>query len=346
MLSDVRYHVLRTCREGKEIKVAFTCLLSSPEEGVVYCGIAAGNMDILHAFDCEKRTFRSLGYQEVGEPYECKVHRSLVMDSDGTIYGATACLHNESKRRDAPGGALFRVTPGDRKIEKLCVPSPPDYIQNIAFDGQRRLIYGFTYPVSKFFVYHIDTGEVEDHDYIGSRPHLSAVDDHGRLWGTWGQGRNYLFCYDPDTRGIRWTETQLPGSAKGAADSVDSIVNGRDGFMYIGSNSGALFRLDPNTADAEWLGKPSPGKRMPGLHVWRGSMLLGVTGADAEDTIIFSYDRATKVFRNLGVVADDAGEALWRPHYLAIRNDSTIYVAETDVPGRSGYLWEATITEV
>ena len=41
-------------------------------------------------------------------------------------------------------------------------------------------------------------------------------------------------------------------------------------------------------------------------------------------------------------MAED-GLTLYRPHDLAISGDNTIYVAETDVPERSGYLWECEV---
>src|SRR5574340_887968 len=96
--------------------------------------ITAFNTDILHAFDPAAKNFRSLRYQEVAEPFEIKVHRSLELASDGTIYGASACLHGVNRRLEAPGGSLFRYHPKRGKIEKLCVPLARDYIQTITLD--------------------------------------------------------------------------------------------------------------------------------------------------------------------------------------------------------------------
>ena len=365
MLRNVRYHVLRDYRRGeinvdeqategisqhmRDNYVAFTCLLAAPDEGLLYCGTTAYNNDILHAFDLEKKTFRTLGYQHVAEQFEVKVHRSLEIAGDGTIYGASACLHDPSKRLDAPGGAVFRLPPGQRRPEKLCIPCPPDYVQTITLDDQRKLIYGFTYPVFKFFVYHIDTGEVENHDYIGSITHISSTDDEGRLWGTWHNTGHYLFSYEPDTRQINWTRNKLPGAENDAnrmypgAGPVDVMINGGDGYLYIGSTGGALYRLDPSTAQAEWLGKPTAAARMPGLTPWRDALLLGVVGDDKASSV-FAYDREKKTFHKLGpIVATDDGRPLHRTHDLALVEPNTLYVAETDVPDRSGYLWECEL---
>jgi hypothetical protein len=364
MLGNVRYHVLRDynkqkinvdsqqrqgmSQEMRDNYIAFTCLLAAPEEGVVYCGVTAYNNDILHTFDLQEKVFRTLGYQSVAEPYEVKVHRSLERASDGAIYSASACLHDPSERLKAPGGAVFRLLPGNRRIEKLCIPCKHDYIQTITLDDKRKLVYGFTYPVFKFFVYHIETGEVEDYDYIGSITHISALDDAGRIWGTWHNTQHYLFSYDPDTREINWTRNRLPGAAKDAnrmypgAGPVDVMINGGDGYLYIGSTGGALYRLDPKKGEAEWLGKPSAADRMPGLTVWRDGLLLGVVG-DEKTSNVFVYDREKRSFHTLGpIVATGDGKPIYRTHDLAIVG-KTLYVAETDVPDRSGYLWECEI---
>lgn len=365
MIKNVQYHVWRDyagegidvdseTAEGmsparRENYVAFTCLLAAPREGMLYCGVTAYNNDILAVFDPQKKAFRSLRYQEVAEKYEVKIHRSLEMSAQGTIYGASACLHQPDKRLDAPGGSLFKLAPDLRTIEKLCIPSPPDYIQTITLDDERKLIHGFTYPVFKYFVYHIDTQEVEDFDYIGSITHISALDDAGRLWGTWHNTGHYLFYYDPGKRSLEFTRNRLPGAENDAnrmypgAGPVDVMINGGDGYLYIGSTGGALYRLDPRKGEAEWLGKPTGAPRMPGLTLWRDGLLLGVVG-DENVSSVFVYDREKKAFDILGpIICNADGKALYRTHDVAAFGDDTVYVAETDVPDRSGYLWECTL---
>jgi len=363
-LRHVRYHVLRDIvAEGVDVDdsrakrddhfmenyIAFTCLLANPNDGLLYCGVTAFNQDILHTFDPEGKTFRSLGYREIGEPFEVKVHRSLELASDGTIYGASACLHGVDKRRQAPGGALFRYDPKADRLEKLGIPVQYDYIQTISLDDERGLIYGQTYPVFKFFVYRLDTGRVDDFDYIGSITHISAVDDAGCLWGTWDRTRHHLFKYDPSDGDIVFFGHGIPDGAKmsnmmyAGAGPVDCMINGGDGYIYIGTTGGTLVRLDTKTAEVEYLGKPYASQRMPGLKIWRDGWLLGVVG-DTELSYVFAYDREAGRFEDLGpIVSSDDGRPLYRTHDLAIVHDRYAYVAETDVPGRSGYLWECEI---
>ena len=366
-IKSVRHHVLRDTEDRRQLtddsvvdaerdhdlyenRVAFTSLLWHPGDDRIYCGVTAHNHDVFHRFDPEHHTFESLHYADVAEEFEVKIHRSLCLASDGTIYGASACLYSLDRRLDAPGGAVFRFTPGEDCIEKLAVPVKHDYIQTITLDEKRRLVYGLTYPVFKFFVYHLDTGEVEDYDYVGSITHISALDDDGCFWGTWDWRRHLLYKYDPATREITYFRHGTPNAAEEAnimypgAGPVDVMINGGDGYLYVGTTGGSLCRLNPKTAKVEYLGHPAPTRRLPGLVVWHDSLLLGA-GGDREGGFLFTYDRETSVIRNLGpIVADETGNRLYRVHDLCLAPDGrTAYVAETDVPHRSGYLWECTL---
>jgi hypothetical protein len=363
MIKRVTHHVLRDIKgkginvdsgeardaEFKENYIAFTCLLANPNDGLLYCGITAFNSNILHVFDPVSKTFRSLNYQSVAEPFEIKVHRSLEVASDGTIYGASACLHGIDRRLEAPGGALFRYHPRAGRIEKLGIPVARDYIQTISLDEARGLIYGQTYPVFCLFVYHLQDGRVDDLGYIGSITHISAIDDQGCLWGTWDPVLHNLFKYDPSQGRIVFFDHGLPDGAKMSnimypgAGPVDCMINGGDGYVYIGTAGGTLLRLNPKTAEVKYLGKPYASQRMPGLKVWREGLLLGVVG-DSELSYLFAYDRETGRFIDLGAIVDsESGLPLYRTHDLAVVENRRVYVAETDVPSRSGYLWECEV---
>jgi hypothetical protein len=363
MIKHVTHHILRDIKgrdidvdaphahspEFRDHYVAFTCLLANPNDGLLYCGVTAFNNDILHVFDPETKRFRSLGYAQVAEPFEIKVHRSLELAANGTIYGATACLHGLDRRREAPGGALFTYTPKTESLQKLGIPVRHDYIQTISLDDGRGLIYGQTYPVFNFFVYHLADGRTDDFGYLGSITHISALDDQGCLWGTWDNVQHHLFKYDPAAGDIVYFQHGLPEGAKMAnimypgAGPVDTMINGGDGYLYIGTTGGTLVRLDPATAEVKYLGRPYASRRMPGLKVWRDGLLLGVVG-DTDLSYLFTYDRETGAFTDLGPIVDsETGLPLYRTHDLAIVDDRHVYVAETDVPSRSGYLWECEV---
>jgi len=360
-IKQVRHYVLRDSqgsavvesglgmsRDEFENRIAFVSLLYHPSEEKLYCGLTAFDTNILAKFDPKTKKFDPLDYTAISEPFEVKVHRSLELASDGTIYGASACLYSIDQRLKAPGGAIFRIKPG-MAPEKLAIPIKHDYIQTITLDEKRQLIYGLTYPVFNFFVYHIDTGEVEDYDYMGSITHISAIDDAGCFWSTWDVVNHFLYKYNPATREITYFHHGLPNGANEAnmmypgAGPVDCMINGGDGYLYIGTTGGSLCRLDPKTAEVTYLGKPAPTTRMPGLVVWHDSLLLGAAG-DNEGGWVFAYDRDTGAFHQLGSIRDSqTGLPLFRVHDMRLSDKKTAYIAETDVPTRSGYLWECEL---
>lgn len=328
--------------------LAFTCLLTHPD-GYLYCGLTRFNGDFFYRFDVRSKQFESLGYQHVSEPFECKIHRSLELDTDGTIYGATACLHLENRRLDAPGGALFKYDVRTRKIDKFAIPVPHDYIQTISLDPRRRLIYGQTYPVFKFFVHHLDTGKTDNFDYVGSITHISAIDDQGCFWGTWNGVNHWLFKYDPDKARIEWFKHGLPNARADSnimypnAGPIDCMISGGDGWLYVGTCGGSLCRIHAQTAAVEYLGHPAPTRRMPALKKFGNDQLLGCCG-DEDGGCLFLYDLKTRHFDVLGRIVDSAtGQSLYRTHDLEIGPNGNVFVAETDVPDRSSYLWEIQI---
>lgn len=329
-------------------RIAFTSLLTHPN-GKIYCGLTSFNTDILASFDTKTRKFAGLGYDKVAEKYEVKIHRSLALDNDGVIYGASACLYRLDKRHDAPGGSLFRYDPKVGRIEKLGIPVPRDYAQTITLDAQRGLIYGMTQPVLKFFVYHLDSGRTDDFDFMGSITHLGALDDDGCYWGTWDESRHHLFKYDPRLGKIVYFDHGIPEGAKFAdimyrgAGPVDCMLNGGDGYLYIGTTGGTLCRLDPRTAEVKYLGRPYPTKRLPGLALIDERRIL-CAGGDEEGGYLALYDRKTNGIEHLGALVDEQGTKLYRTHDLTVSLDRrTAYVAETDVPHRSGRLWECAL---
>jgi len=328
-----------------ENSVAFCCLLNHPDGGL-YCGLTRFNGDVFYRFDVHAKKFESLGYQKISEPFECKIHRSLELASNGVIYGATACLHYENYRLEAPGGALFRYDPGNRQLTRLGVPVAHDYIQTITLDDTRQLIYGQTYPVFKFFVYHVADGRVDNFDFTGSISHISALDDQGGFWSTWNGANHWLFRYDPEEGKVRWFRHGLPNAKADSnimypnAGPIDSMVNGGDGWLYAGTCGGSLCRIHAESARVEYLGHPAPTRRMPGLKNFRDDLLLGCCG-DEDGGCLFIYNKKNKHFDVLGPIIDSrTGLSLYRTHDLEIGSNGHIFVGETDVPNRSGYLWE------
>ena len=357
ILRDVKQHQLvaddtRVSRSDADLlhnHISFVCLLTHPD-GNIYCGLTAFDCNNFAKFDPRTGRFTDLGYDKVAEPNEVKIHRSLELAADGTIYGATATLYSLDKRTQTPGGSLFHYDPKSGAIRKLCIPCRHDYPQTITLDEKRKRIYGMTQPVFKFFVYHMDNGQVEDHDYMGSITHIGCVDDNGCYWGTWDSVQHYLFKYDPATARITYFNHGLPEGAKFAdimyrgAGPCDCMINGGNGYIYIGTTGGSLCRLDPKTARVDYLGRPYPTKRLPGLKMLDERRIL-CAGGDEDGGFLAIYDIPTNGWNLLGPIKDEkTGLTLYRVHDMTLSLDKkTAYIAETDVPTRSGYLWEATL---
>ena len=95
-MSDVEDFTNPPDREWYENYIAVFSLLPHPD-GRLLCGVTAPDTDILHRFDTETKQFESLRYPKVSEPHEIKIHRMLDLASDGTVYGASACLFRSGR---------------------------------------------------------------------------------------------------------------------------------------------------------------------------------------------------------------------------------------------------------
>ena len=343
--------------------IAFTTVMYCPADGLVHCGLTRFDNDILYVFNPDNQQFQSLDYKKVAEKYEVKIHRSLVLAPDGWIYGATALLHDINDVGDAPGGKLFRYRPGEKhEIEVLGVPVPNAYIQSIAIDEKRMILYGFTFMPEYMFSYDIRTGKSRILGMIGSclfigQAHRPVLDDWGRVWGTWGSyysenclptegHRICLMSYHPEEDAeIQFLQHGLEGKGISSKDMVDEAVNGGDGFIYLGGRSGNLYRLDPKTAKCECLGKPGYYlKRISGIAVSEEGLLYLAVG-DKDCARIFIYDCKDERFSDLGCVYDpERGEFAEKIHCLSLdKKHNVLYGGEIDNVRRSSYLWDIKI---
>jgi len=349
-LSTLGYHDFTSSEDWRRNLISFTSLLYHPARQTVVCGLTAFDTDLMYEFDLKRKTFQCLGYSAVSEKFEIKIHRSLHLLKDGRIIGATACLHREDQRREGPGGRIFIYDPTNKTYDFLGIPVPLDYIQTITVDETRGLIYGFTYPVFNFFVFNMATRKNRRVDYLGSIPHIVALDDNGNYWATWNNRTHNLFKYDPDRDHIEFFHHALPktnescGLMYPGAGPIDGMVNGGDGYLYIGEAFGNLDRLDPRTGEVVNLGKPLPNEtRIPAMEVGPDGRIYGIAGFLGR-CHLFAYDMKNESFEDLGHILDDATkEPIFIGHDLCFAADNVIYVGETDTTHRAGYLWECVL---
>jgi hypothetical protein len=206
------------------------------------------------------------------------------------------------------------------------------------------MMYAFLEPSKSFAVWSLKESRLIRVHCVCSIVHVTDVDDGGGVWGTMG-GRHAFFRYDPSENAFTFPEDcVLPTAQKASgilyrgAGPVDCLINGGDGYLYVTTGLGELYRLDPKSYSLDYLGRPLPYLRAPAVRVGADGFLYGV-GGDNGMTFLFRCDRGSGRLEVLGHVAAEDGTACYRPHDMVLAGD-TAYVAETDSPGRSGYLWE------
>jgi hypothetical protein len=344
---------LQASPEWRQKWISFDVVHCDAERGIVWCGIASMANDILAAYDPATGKFRSLGFAKVGNRFDCKIHKGFEEDGEGNYLFGTACLHDPNQQEEALGGKLVRFDPRTEKFEILAVPVPKQYIQNIAFDKERRLIYGMTFPMEYLFCYDLNRGETKILGHVGGgqfmgQPHYPVVAPDGTLWAAWGrsqawvikpQSNSCLLRYHPDEGKVHYL-TAGPAQRGDPSAAIDSFAVGPEGELYVGSVGGNLYVYRSGSEDLTLLGTPGNGSRMCHLTYGPDGQLYGVHGSSGKN-VVFRLDAARSEFEIVADLKDEeSGEACHCAHSISIFPDGRIYVGENDNPKRSSYLWE------
>ena len=247
--------------EAKKYDIHFTGVAYDKRYPVVWCGFTSFIGDLLWTFDPKTKKFKSKGFMPLREKEEVKIHRGLQVGPDGNLYFGTASLVDVKQRAEAPGGRLFRYDPRKDAYEFLGRPVAHDYVQNIDVDHERGIIYGATFPCGHFFGWDIEKRKLLFNEYIAHWPHQVCVDDDGCCWSAYAQypgvERIFLLKYSPKSKKVTWTDVPIPGDDEKRDTYIDSFVNGGNGFLYMGTGTGALLRLDPRKTRIDMIAKPA-----------------------------------------------------------------------------------------
>jgi len=338
---------------------SFDCALYHAPEDRIYLGITSFDADIFKAYDRKSGKFIDLGYGKIANPYDAKFHRSLEMGSDGCMYGAIALLHDVDKFHDAPGGAIVRYDPKSGSIGKLAIPLPHVYIQSIAVDKGRDIIYCACFAPEKLASFNLRTGQIKDYGLIGTgiggmcQPENLCLDDAGACWSSWQLTRAWqntpgvdcqrLCKIDPRQDKIVFYQTGLPRpDGQYGTVKAEGLFNFHDGFMYASGGNGSIFKIDPESGSAQYLFTPITDypSRLASMALGKDGCAYGVTGRGGKCEVLrLDFNRGK--YDLLGPVIDPAsGEPCWQAHQVTFADDGTLYVCENDVPHRSSYLWE------
>ncbi len=337
------------------------CGYYNAEDERVYLGITSFANDIFKAYDRKSGKFLDLGYDKVADKYDAKFHRSLVKGNDGCLYAAIALLHCSDRYLEAPGSPIVKYDPVSGTITKMGIPIPHAYIQAIAIDNDRNMLYGQCLAPEFTFSFNLKTGESRILGLLGSgyggmaQGENICIDNDGCVWFAWsltrawqsapGVDANRLCKYDPEQDKMIFYKTGLPFSdGRHGFERAEAFFNFHDGFMYASGGNGSFYRINPETGEATYLYTPVEDRpsRLSSLVKAKDGVAYGVTGCAGKCNLL-KVNYKDDTFEILDEIKDDdTGEPLWQCHDITITGDNVLYVGENDNPYRSGHLWEIT----
>lgn len=341
--------------------ISFDGVVHCPLNNNIYCGITSFDADIFKIFDRDSGEFIDTDFATVADPYDAKFHRSMELTRDAaTLYAATALLHDVDHYWDAPGGGIFRHDIASGTTEKLGVPIPHVYIQSIALDEDRGLIYGMHFTPERLSVFDVEKGTGRDLGAIGSGYAMGqgeniVLDDAGCAWMGWSQTRAWqntagvdsqrLCKYDPAQDRIEFFKHGLPRAdgAYGYA-KVEGLFNLGTGCLYASGDNGSLYRVAAATADAVYLGTPIPdhASRLTSLAMHSDGYAYGITGRNGACRLL-RFDPGTDTFELGDPILDADDVPMFQCHDVTITPDGVMFAGENDHPRRSSYLWEIAL---
>jgi sugar lactone lactonase YvrE len=345
--------------EWRKDWISFDSLCYVEKRDTVFCGITSLSADIFWGYDRGSRRFVPTGFEKIADPYDAKFHRSLV-EYDGCLYAGIALLHDIDRYWEAPGGAIVRYDLTDGTIEKIGIPIPHVYIQSIALDERRGLLYGQTFTPERLFSFDLETRRSRDIGPIGSGLALAqgenlVLDDDGNVWGAWSVTRAWqsspgkdglrLFRCSPEKGAIDYLTTGLPRpDGSYGYEKVEGLFNFGTGCLYASGGNGSLHRIEPKAGRAEYLFTPISDRpsRLASMTLAPDGFAYGVTGR-AGRTELLRFDPKKETYDLLGEVKDENGVTCWQVHDVVSLPGGTLYAAENDCPTRSGYLWEIAL---
>jgi hypothetical protein len=223
---------------------------------------------------------------------------------------------------DSPGGLghliQVQIKAPSLVVLDLGVPVDKEGVFAVAADSDRGAIYGISHPSGKFFAHDLASRTtrvfvetvpsrqtlgflhgyaVKPEDYLSRR---LILDGKGRVFGCMPVSR--LFRFDPGNQKVEILPDQIPEVwGRRPLGRVDSWARSADGSLYGGNaGDGQLFRLDPDKARVENLGKPVMMPRIKGLAFGGDGKLYGVGGASPGYAHLFNYDPKGGGFSDLG----------------------------------------------
>ena len=362
--------------------ISFDTVAFNPHDQMLYCGLNSLDSDLLYSFNPKTERFESMHSQEWADKFDVKIHRTLLINpKDRCLYFGTSLLHDVDQQREAKGGKLVKFNPQTHTYDVIDVPVPHLYLQSIAADWERAIIYSFTYPAEAVCRTDLNPNSSKILAYLGNsimfaQAHNGVVDKDGWLWGTYGETRAWdeangrepirLFKYHPDQDRFVWfnhglprisTKKQLlpdPPKPAGASSALaetrfkddfgfcDAMAYDGDRFIYAGTVAGVLGRIDTQTGHVEKLANVTVTGRLPAL-ILRDGVLYGGGGMKGYTQLVRWDTHTDRIEGFTDLTAPDIGECPARIHDIAVDGEHRIYLAENDNHERSSFLWSVDL---
>ena len=372
------YHQLAADPKWSKGWISFDAVAFNPDDRQIYCGLNSIDGDLLYRFDPVSGKFEGLNTQRWADAYDVKIHRTILRNpADRCFYFGTSLLHDMDEQQMAAGGKLVKFNPATNSYEFLCVPAPRLYLQSIAADWQRNLIYSFTYPSEAVYKTDLAGKQSSLVAYLGNaimfaQPHNAVVDKYGWLWGTMAETRAWdeitglqpvrIFKYHPDSDALvcfdyglpRWGDkqqlladpvrsgavTKALGETRHRQDFgfCDSMVYDGDRYIYAGTVAGVLSRIDIESGRVDKIANVISSGRFPAMAV-RDGVLYGAGGMHGQTQIVRWNTHSDRMELFSDLVDESINERPARIHDLVVDDQHRVYFGENDNHDRSSYLW-------
>lgn len=365
--------------------ISFDAVTYNPHDDSIYCGLNSLDGDLLYRFSPASQDFTGLGTQRWADQFDAKIHRTMLLHTgDQHLYFGTSLLHDADRQQNARGGKLVRYDWRNDRYDVLTTPLPPLYLQSIALDDRRDILYAFTYPAELLVRYDLQTGTCSTLAYLGNatmlaQPHNAVIDRDGWLWGTYAETRAWdevtgphpirLFKYHPDENKFVWfghglackaDDSQLCPDPQHVTRELADMTESRhkqdfgfcdsmayDGgrYIYAGTVAGVLCRIDIETAKVEKIANVMESGRFPALGFGAEGELYGAGGMRSQCQIC-RFDPMAEKLDVWSDLADlERQEKPARIHELAVSADGTLWLGENDNHKRSSYLWSMQVPD-
>jgi len=227
--------------------------------------------------------------------------------NNNTLFAGT--LPNKKNDGSKGDGHLFQTDIGQDgtiKIKDLGIPIPGEGIISLAFDAEKRTLYGVSFPTGLFFKYVINSKEIKTYKNIAVTdqqidtlneydllPHnylcKSLIQADGLIFAS--MPLNSIFYFDPKNESFHIVKDIPEIWGRRTLGQVESWARSANGKIYGGnSGDGQLFEIDPVTKKIKNLGKPIGMNRLRGLCFGKDGKLYGLAGGQPGYAHLFSYD--------------------------------------------------------